>query len=205
MSGQQHQILLWVWATKHGQEGKSRAEIHLQSKMQHPTICLPRLWHWKASSSISACAQAVSPPPHPQGPLGSAVQSRHSMQSRGLGPSLTRGATSGTSLDHSEPQFCFIGTARLRLLPDLHGCHRAHPGIHSTLGTVPTSISWRLGSKESACQCWRCKRYRFDPWVRKIPWRRKRQPTSVFLPGQSHGQRSLAGYSPCGGRESDMT
>ena len=36
----------------------------------------------------------------------------------------------------------------------------------------------------------------FDPWVRKIPWRRKWQPTPVFLPGESHGQRSLVGYSP---------
>ena len=40
------------------------------------------------------------------------------------------------------------------------------------------------------------KRHRFDPWVRKTPWRRKWQPTPVFLPGESHGQRSLAGYSP---------
>ena len=38
----------------------------------------------------------------------------------------------------------------------------------------------------------------FDPWVGKIPWRRKRQPTSVFLPGEFHGQRSLVGYSPWG-------
>ena len=36
----------------------------------------------------------------------------------------------------------------------------------------------------------------FDPWVRKIPWRRKRQPAPVFLPGESHGQRSLVGYNP---------
>ena len=41
-------------------------------------------------------------------------------------------------------------------------------------------------------------RPRFDPWVRKIPWRRKWQPTLVFLPGKSHGQRSLVGYSPGG-------
>ena len=41
-----------------------------------------------------------------------------------------------------------------------------------------------------------CRRCRFDPWVRKSPWRRAWQPTSVFLPGESHGQRSLAGYSP---------
>ena len=41
--------------------------------------------------------------------------------------------------------------------------------------------------------------------VRKIPWRRKWQPTPVFLPGESHGQRSLAGYSPWGHKELDMT
>ena len=44
----------------------------------------------------------------------------------------------------------------------------------------------------------------FDPWVRKIPWRRKWQPTPVSLPGNCHGQRSLAGYSPWGRKESDM-
>jgi len=38
----------------------------------------------------------------------------------------------------------------------------------------------------------------FDPWVGKIPWRREWQPTPVFLPGESHGQRSLAGHSPSG-------
>ena len=43
------------------------------------------------------------------------------------------------------------------------------------------------------------------PWVRKVPWRRAWQPTPVFLLGESHGQRSLAGYSPRGGKELDMT
>ena len=42
----------------------------------------------------------------------------------------------------------------------------------------------------------RCRRRRFDPWIRKTPWRRKWQPIPVFLPGKSHGQRSLEGYSP---------
>ena len=46
-------------------------------------------------------------------------------------------------------------------------------------------------------------RPRFDPWVGKISWRRKWQPTPVFLPGESHGQRGLAGYSPWGHSESD--
>jgi len=50
-----------------------------------------------------------------------------------------------------------------------------------------------LGGKESACQRRRCG---FDPWVGKIPWRRKWQPTPVFMPGKSHGQRSLEGCSP---------
>ena len=42
----------------------------------------------------------------------------------------------------------------------------------------------------------------FNPWVGKIPWRREWQPTSVFLPGESHGQRRLVGYSPWGHKES---
>ena len=57
--------------------------------------------------------------------------------------------------------------------------------------------------KEPACQCRRRKRCRFNPWVGKIPWRSKWQPTPVFLPGESCRQRSLVGYSPWGRRESD--
>ena len=49
------------------------------------------------------------------------------------------------------------------------------------------------------------KRCKFNPWVRKILWRRAWQPTPIFLPGESHGQRSLVGYSPWGHRELDMT
>ena len=52
--------------------------------------------------------------------------------------------------------------------------------------------------------CLQCGRPGFHPWVRKIPWRRKWQPTPVLLPGKSHGQ-SLAGYSPWGHKESDTT
>ena len=59
--------------------------------------------------------------------------------------------------------------------------------------------------KEPTCQCRRCKRLRFDPWVGKIPWRRKWQPTGIFLPGKSHGQKSLAGYRPQGHKQSDTT
>ena len=55
-----------------------------------------------------------------------------------------------------------------------------------------TEIPWWLNGKESACQC---RRHRFNPWVRKIPWRRKWQPTPVFLLGNSPEQRSQGGYS----------
>ena len=50
--------------------------------------------------------------------------------------------------------------------------------------------------KEPAFQCRRHKGRWFNPWVGKIPWRRARQPTPVFLPGESHERRSLVGYSP---------
>ena len=59
--------------------------------------------------------------------------------------------------------------------------------------------------KEPACQCRRCKSRRFNPWVRKMPWRRTQQPTPTFLPGESHGQRSLVGYSSQGHKELDTT
>ena len=69
------------------------------------------------------------------------------------------------------------------------------------------SLSWaaqvapwlkKIKKKKSACQCRRCRTGGFDPWVGKIPWRRKWQPTLLFLPEKSHGQRSLEGYSPWG-------
>jgi len=57
-------------------------------------------------------------------------------------------------------------------------------------------------------QWWRIplpsRRHGFDPWVGKIPWRQKLQPTPVFFPGKFHGQRSLVGYSPWGHKESGM-
>ena len=60
---------------------------------------------------------------------------------------------------------------------------------------------WCSG-KEPACQL---RRPGFDPWVRKIPGSRYWQPIPASLPGKFHGQRSLAGYSPWGRKESEMT
>ena len=59
--------------------------------------------------------------------------------------------------------------------------------------------------KQPASQCGRRRRHGFNPWVGEIPWRRKWQPTPVFLAGKFHGQRSPMGYSPLGHKESDPT
>ena len=68
---------------------------------------------------------------------------------------------------------------------------------HNTLETLLWEMDFPGGAsgKGSACRCRRCG---FHPCIQKIPWRRKWQPTSVFLPGKSHGQGSLVGYSPWG-------
>ena len=65
-------------------------------------------------------------------------------------------------------------------------------------------ISRWLSGKESTCQT-TCRRQRFDPWVGKLPQRRKQHPTPAFLSGQSHGQRNLVGYSPQCCKEQDTT
>ena len=71
--------------------------------------------------------------------------------------------------------------------------------------TGPKGFPGGTRGKEPAYQCRRRKRQEFDPWVGKIPWNKAWQPTPVFLPEKSHGQRSLTGYSPRGHKESGTT
>ena len=59
--------------------------------------------------------------------------------------------------------------------------------------------------REHTHQCRKHKRLGFDPWVRKISWMRTQQPIPALLPEESHGQRSLEGYSPQSPKESDRT
>ena len=79
----------------------------------------------------------------------------------------------------------------------------------SKSGTRLNWLNWSFpggtSGKEPTCQCRRHKRQGFTLWVGKIPWRRAWQPTPVFLPGESHGQRSLAGCSPQSHIQSDRT
>ena len=86
------------------------------------------------------------------------------------------------------------------LVEDREAWHAAVHGVAETQthGDYPGNVR----GKESSCQC---RRPGYNPWVRKIPWRRNCQPTPVFLPEESHGQRNLAGYSPWGHNELDLT
>ena len=70
-----------------------------------------------------------------------------------------------------------------------------------------TGLPWWLSGKESPCQWRRLRKHEYEgdsgnmsliPWIRKIPWRRKWQPTPISLLGESYGQRNLVGYSPWG-------
>jgi len=58
--------------------------------------------------------------------------------------------------------------------------------------------------KEPTCQCKRCKRWEFNPWVRKIPLDECMATHSIFLPGETHGQKRLVGYSPWGCKELEI-
>ena len=70
---------------------------------------------------------------------------------------------------------------------------------------INSSIPSGSANEVSICHCKRFKRCRFNPWVGKIPWKSKWQPTPVSLPGESYEQWSLVGHSPRGRKESDTT
>ena len=69
---------------------------------------------------------------------------------------------------------------------------------HSSILGLPRWLRWQRIYLQ-------CRKGGFDPWVEKIPWRREWPPTPVFWPGESHGLRSLVGYSPGGPKKLDMT
>ena len=79
-------------------------------------------------------------------------------------------------------------------IPHLQHPARLRPGMSQPSFSLGYLGGW-LSCKEPACQS---RIPGFDPWVGRIPWRRKWQPTPVFLPGKSHGWRSLVGYGPWG-------
>ena len=88
------------------------------------------------------------------------------------------------------PDICTVDRSDLLMVVKLPSLNISEKSVF----TKPWLPRW-LSGKESACQS---RRHRLNLWVGKIPWRRKWQPTLVFLSGKSPGQRSLVGYSPWG-------
>ena len=81
----------------------------------------------------------------------------------------------------------------------LMGCALGRGGAHClVLKPLRGSFPGGTSGKEPACQCRRCKRYGFDPWMGKIPWRRAWQPTPVFLPGESPWTEEPGGLQSTG-------
>ena len=107
---------------------------------------------------------------------------------------------------HTPPQKKYVqdlipGTGKYNLIWKWGLCRWNQVKMSSYWSGLPRWCS----AEESTCQCRRLETHWFGPWIGKIPWRRKWQPTPVSLPGKSYGQRSLVGYSPWGCKESDAT
>ena len=123
-----------------------------------------------------------------------------SVSSRHLLPALALYSSLQSNLSHHSSS-CWITT-----------CYSWTPLLSSTFSEVDFPfISHNKGfpasasGKEPVCQCRRHKRCSFDPWIWKIPWRRAKQPTPVFLPGESQEWRGLVGCRLWGRTESDTT
>ena len=120
--------------------------------------------------------------------------------------------------------FTIFLSAFVRVMCKLHmssHCSRKHgagPTVNRAVSSVasienpraghPGNPFWTVGfpgGSDGKKICLQCRRPGFNPWVKKIPWRREWLLTPVFLSGEFHGQRSLAGYSPWGCKELDTT
>ena len=96
----------------------------------------------------------------------------------------------------SGTHFRFLISSTVRMFCFNPLCGNVLQQQEETNTQVLCELLWWLSGNEPARQC---RRHRFDPWVGKIPWGMKWLPTPEFLPGKSHGQRSLVGYSPWDG------
>ena len=138
----------------------------------------PNLLAWIRRTVKNCPMSSSSPPPLPQSPPPSPMPSHQ---------------TSYTKLN-SWDLFC----AHTYCSKPFHLYHLIYLFFPLLFYYILSHLGFPGGTsgKESTCQCRRHKRHGFDPWVRKIPWRKAWQSTPVFLPEEFRGQRSLAGYSP---------
>ena len=112
------------------------------------------------------------------------------------GPHRQRAGSHKKEADHSR-----LAEGSLNKKRNLHtrlvlGGHKRNSILDVYKEDFPGLFPGGASGKEPTCQSRRHKRRGFNPWVGKVPWRRTWQPTAAFLPGEFHGQRSLAGYSP---------
>ena len=114
------------------------------------------------------------------------------LRPRGWGWAFATPLLSQKSLTLSEPQFSHLQNG-----------HQTIPEFAPDV--VPEGFPGGASGKEPACQCRKQERHEFSRWVGKILWRKTWKFTLVFLPGESHGQKSLVGCSPWGLTESDTT
>ena len=120
----------------------------------------------------------------------------------GLIPSLGRSPREGndplqySGLENSTN--CIVhGVAKSwTFLSDFHSHFLQQTWASRVLASWGSAKMNLTSGQEPACQCRRCKRHSSDLWAGKIPWKRARQPTLVFLSREFHGQRNLAHYSP---------
>ena len=182
-----------------GPEARQQGRCALPGDSGHSCPQLPRQPRvtWVSSTS--------------HGPGGGTVMAERQLlnNSAMLGILIPRGrpTASPSALHLGSPEL--LHTAEVPSAPSLggnlllqpcfpHSCDPATPASVIFLSSVP-------GGSDRQRTCLQCGKPGLDPWDGKIPWRREWQPTAVFLPGEFRGQRSLAGYSPWGCKESDMT
>ena len=172
-----------------GCHGRPAPQKDFNSVTPHLLLCTP-LWRvhkrvlrfppqWAGPNMAPA-----SPPPADRSPWGRPAHTRPSPVCNPI------------------PTVCVPNSTRDLPLLGNPGPSQPLQGIH-TMYTIFRGFPGAANGKGPTCQCRRHKRRGFSPWVGEVPWRRPWQRTPGFLPGESQGQRSPAGYSPRGHKESD--
>ena len=174
-------------------------ELSWTGSIQHADTCKAACWPWKGDSSERVGHMHANPSSPPHSAWGRAPTETLAEIKKGhLRCMMFQGLLDPFLLD----QGLWLRTGRpgkrQRPIPMAPHPSRALGDAFWQETMSFAGFSGVTSGKEPTCQCRRQKRHRFNPWVRKISWRRAWQPTLVFLPGKSHGQRSLVGYGPWG-------
>ena len=153
----------------------------LGTSWRHPVPLLPS-WH----DALRAAVMAGKSAPAQRAALQAAGCGSSCLSPASLPTQVGQEGAMATSGPSARP-LCPVWTTPAHLICTLEGLVQIEQVWWGFLSSLPGGAS----GNEPACQCRNVKRRGFNPWVRKIPWRRNWQPTPVFLPGKSHGQRSL--------------